>query len=237
MINLTKNPDQNVAAICLRRELAADLKAGATAPAESRFGAEIIRLITVSSGDPAQLRAARRIEVSLRYMMQHLNQPVRVPALSAMVGLSESSFFALFKSATGLTPLDFFIRARMQRAGELLAETPLQIKEIAARLGYDDQFYFSRLFKSVHGVPPREYRARREEAHRSRFKSHQDNGSAEAVGLPAEPSRLSAAGGTELRQRVVLGVFQPAAQSRKAFPAGRQTGASSAGSNRPISIP
>ena len=58
MINLTKNPDQNVAAICLRRELAADLKAGATAPAESRFGAEIIRLITVSSGDPAQLRRA-----------------------------------------------------------------------------------------------------------------------------------------------------------------------------------
>jgi AraC-like DNA-binding protein len=237
MINLTKNPDQNGAALCLRRELAAEIKAGATATTESGFGAEIIQLITVSSGDPTQLRAARRIEASLRYMMQHLNQPVRVPALSAMVGLSESSFFALFKSATGLTPLDFFIRARMQRAGALLAETPLQIKEIAARLGYDDQFYFSRLFKSVHGVSPREYRARQEAANGSRFKSHPDNASAVVAGRPTEPSRLSAAGGTELRQRVVLGVFQPAVQSRKTFPADRRAGAASAGSTCPISIP
>jgi hypothetical protein len=64
----------------------------------------------------------------------------------------------LFKLATGYTPNDFLIRIRIHRACELLRETDLSIKEISAALGYDDQFYFSRVFKSVSLVSPREYR-------------------------------------------------------------------------------
>lgn len=161
MIALAKNLTDDAEEICMRRELSGVEKTdSAVYRGETRFGDEIIHLTHLKPADRAQMKAAQRIEVSLRYMMQNLNQPMKVPALSAMVGLSASSFFSLFKSATGLTPLDFFIRARMRRAGELLEDTTLQIKEVAARLGYDDQFYFSRLFKSVHGVAPREYRAR-----------------------------------------------------------------------------
>jgi transcriptional regulator GlxA family with amidase domain len=108
------------------------------------------------------LKAARRIESSLRYMMAHLNEPMRISMLSAMVGLSESCFFAHFKNATGHTPVKLLIRARMRWAGELLAEPNLQIKEIAGLVGYDDQYYFSRLFKLVHGLSPQHYRARKE---------------------------------------------------------------------------
>lgn len=104
------------------------------------------------------LKAARRIDSSLRYMMTHLNEPMKISVLSAMVGLSESCFFAHFKSATGHTPMSLLIRARMRWASELLKTTSLQIKEIAALVGYEDQFYFSRLFKSVHGLSPRDYR-------------------------------------------------------------------------------
>lgn len=78
-------------------------------------------------------------------MMQHLNQPVNVSAFSAMAGLSNSSFFVLFKSVTGWTPMNFFIRARMRLACQLLVETTLRIKEIADWLGYDDQYYFRAL--------------------------------------------------------------------------------------------
>jgi AraC-like DNA-binding protein len=46
----------------------------------------------------------------------------------------------------------------MCRAGGLLRETDLSVKEIANRLGYEDQFYFSRLFKLVNGISPRAYR-------------------------------------------------------------------------------
>jgi AraC-like DNA-binding protein len=120
---------------------------------------EISRMTTSNSPD---LKAARRIESSLHYMMAHLNEPMKISTLSAMVGLSESCFFAHFKNATGHTPVKLLIRARMRWAGELLKETDLQIKEIAGLVGYEDQFYFSRLFKSVHGLSPRDYRTRHE---------------------------------------------------------------------------
>jgi AraC-like DNA-binding protein len=91
-------------------------------------------------------------------MWRHLNEPLRVSTLSALSGLSVSLFSSLFKCATGYAPIEFFIRLRMQRACELLRETTLSIKEVATLLGYSDQFYFSRIFKSVNGVAPSYYR-------------------------------------------------------------------------------
>jgi len=54
----------------------------------------------------------------------------------------------------------FFIRLRMDHARQLLDSTSSSIKEIAALVGYNDQFYFSRVFKSVHRMAPTEYRRR-----------------------------------------------------------------------------
>jgi AraC-like DNA-binding protein len=222
MINLSKTPAVDTEEICLRGELsgAAETEVGA-GPGGHRLGAEIIRLMPLKPADRAQLKAAQRIEVSLRYMMQNLNKPMKVPALSAMVGLSESSFFALFKSATGLTPLDFFIRARMQRAGELLAKTTLQIKEVAARLGYDDQFYFSRLFRSVYGIPPREYRARKEAAHNPELKPQSAREPFALAYLPANLPGHAPTAENQIREQVLLGGFQPAAPRPKAYPGNR----------------
>jgi AraC-like DNA-binding protein len=107
----------------------------------------------------SQPEAARRIEVSLAHMRQHLNEPLRVSQLSALAGVSVSHFFALFRCATGRAPNDFLIRLRITRACELLQFRNLSIKQVADFLGYDDQFYFSRLFKSVTGMAPRQYRS------------------------------------------------------------------------------
>ncbi|HEU5396664.1 MAG TPA: AraC family transcriptional regulator [Verrucomicrobiae bacterium] len=92
-------------------------------------------------------------------MLQHLDAPVEMEDVSRRVGLSISTFYYLFKRVTGVTPNAFFIRARMQRARQLLQEPDLNVKEVAARLGYADQFYFSRIFKSVNGVSPKDFRA------------------------------------------------------------------------------
>lgn len=105
-----------------------------------------------------QLRAAQTVEPAINHMMQHLDQPLRVSTLSALAGVSLSQFFLLFKAVTGCTPIDYFIRLRMQRACELLQNRNLSIKETAVLLGYDDPCYFSRLFKAVTGLAPRAYR-------------------------------------------------------------------------------
>jgi len=103
---------------------------------------------------------AGRIGRSIAYMVEHLNQPLQVSTLAAQASVSTSHFFALFKRQMGTAPIDFFIRLRMNHARELLDSTRSSIKEIAAAMGYDDPFYFSRVFKSVHQVAPAEYRRR-----------------------------------------------------------------------------
>lgn len=124
---------------------------------------ELPRPVASPAPDSEAVRARRvdsksRINQSIHYMMDHLDQPLQVAKLAALENVSASHYFALFKSRTGRSPIDFFIRLRMRRACELLRETSLSIKEIAAELGYDDPFYFSRIFKSVNQVAPREYR-------------------------------------------------------------------------------
>jgi AraC-like DNA-binding protein len=235
MTNLAKHPADNFEEICLRGELSQTANLGSpVAREENCFGNEIIRLMGTKPTDRAQMKAAQRIEVSLRYMLQHLNQPMKVPVLSAMVGLSQSSFFALFKSATGLTPLDFFIRARMQRAGELLEETSLQIKEVAARLGYDDQFYFSRLFKSVHGVSPREYRFRKEESNDQNFQALPAPAPGTVAYLRSPLPHLTATSETQVSERVLIGIFRPAAPVANVFPA--RNGESVSHPHQPCSV-
>lgn len=109
----------------------------------------------VESGNDSE--RAGVIERSIAYMTQHLNQPLRVAELAAQVSVSPSYFFALFKRRMGSAPIDYFTHLRMHYARRLLSESFASVKEVAAEVGYDDPFYFSRVFKAVHGVPPSRY--------------------------------------------------------------------------------
>src|SRR5665213_2382504 len=99
-----------------------------------------------------------KISRSIAYMSQHLDQSLQVAILAAQVNVSPSHYFALFKRQTGRAPIDYFIRLRMQHAYHLFDSTSSSVMEVAAALGYNDPFYFSRVFKSVNHVAPSKYR-------------------------------------------------------------------------------
>ena len=117
------------------------------------------RNVTVGQVKICGPKTARRIERCITYMEQHLNQPLQVAELAAQAGVTTSYFFDAFKRRMGCTPKDYFTRLRMQRACQLLENNLLNVKEVAAQLGYCDPLYFSRVFKSVNGIAPTDYRA------------------------------------------------------------------------------
>jgi AraC-like DNA-binding protein len=100
----------------------------------------------------------QKVERSIHYMLANLNRPLQVATLAAHANVSPSHFFALFKQMTGRPPMDYFTKLRMSHACRLLDSNSASVKEVAAALGYNDPFYFSRVFKSVSAVAPVHYR-------------------------------------------------------------------------------
>jgi AraC-like DNA-binding protein len=96
---------------------------------------------------------------SIHYMQDHLDGSVRSNDLAEVAHMSLSTYHHSFRKQMSTSPIHFFIRLKMQRACELLDTTDWSVREIARRLGYDDQFYFCRLFKKVIGKTPTDYRA------------------------------------------------------------------------------
>ncbi|MEM6551590.1 MAG: AraC family transcriptional regulator [Planctomycetota bacterium] len=72
--------------------------------------------------------------------------------------LSLVQFRRRFKALAGLPPTAFVIRCRMHRAADLLRQTREPANVIGRRVGYDDPFHFSKLFKQHYGLPPLAYR-------------------------------------------------------------------------------
>ncbi len=101
-------------------------------------------------------------------VLEHLRasyaQPQRVVDLAAMSGMSASHFSRSFKAAFGTSPIDWVRRERINHAKQMLAGAGQLVKEVAERVGYPDRFYFSKDFKQLTGMTPREFRLREEVA-------------------------------------------------------------------------
>ena len=94
----------------------------------------------------------------ISYIEEHLAEKVSLRMIAESFGMSESYISRVFKNETGINLIGFINDRKMKKAKELLEEESFMIKDVAAQVGIDDQFYFNKVFKKVYGMSPSEYR-------------------------------------------------------------------------------
>jgi AraC-like DNA-binding protein len=98
------------------------------------------------------------VDSAILFMQEHINENISLSDLSKHYNYSVSRFSNLFKQKTGYAPIDYFLQMKMQKACQQLDFTNQSVKEISFNMGFDDPYYFSKRFKTIIGVSPKQYR-------------------------------------------------------------------------------
>ena len=100
----------------------------------------------------------KRIEKILRYIQEHPTEVLTNLQYAEMIGMSKYHFIRTFTDNVGITPQKYRTTLLLEKSLLLLEDSTLRITEIASSLGFEDLYYFSRLFKKQYGVSPTKYR-------------------------------------------------------------------------------
>lgn len=111
--------------------------------------------------DPEKHRAMERFENVISYIERHYQEQIKVGDLAEMAFLQPTYFSNTFAKHFGVAPQRYICQVRINKAQHLLEHGDRPIKEIAEQVGYEDELYFSRLFKNYVGMPPTVYRQQR----------------------------------------------------------------------------
>lgn len=101
------------------------------------------------------------IDLAIDFLSKKIHTTLTLNEIAGEVNLSPSHFSARFKKTTGFSPIEYFNHLKIQKACQFLIFTKLRIREIGLELGWDDPYYFSRLFSKVMGMSPNEYREKK----------------------------------------------------------------------------
>lgn len=98
------------------------------------------------------------IKEAISFIEQNFQNDITVEDIADFCGLNRSYFGKIFHEYIGKSPQNFLISYRMLKATELLKLTDLSIADIGNAVGYSNQLHFSRAFKNIYGVSPRQWR-------------------------------------------------------------------------------
>ena len=128
-----------------------------------RFNAVVNELIAAllegdeEAGLNPMLRNPRYREL-LDYVNENLSAELTVEELASFMKMGREIFSRKFRADFGLAPKEFLTRMLLRRASDLLLAPNIRVKEVAARLKFRNEFYFSRFFRKHTNIPPGEYR-------------------------------------------------------------------------------
>jgi len=99
-----------------------------------------------------------RLRRVIKLIEANLERDLTLQELADAAGLSISHFSRMFRSSTSLSPHQFILHQRVQKAGELIRRSNFRVFDIASACGFKTQQHFARTFRRVYGVNPTEYR-------------------------------------------------------------------------------
>jgi AraC-like DNA-binding protein len=106
----------------------------------------------IKSGAPYDI-----IEKSKSIFEKSIYHPMDMEGLTKILNINYQQLRDRFREKTGLSPYQYFLQMKINKAKELLLEGTLSIKEISYKLSFDSPYYFSRLFKKKAGVSPSQW--------------------------------------------------------------------------------
>ncbi|MDY3031345.1 MAG: AraC family transcriptional regulator [Clostridia bacterium] len=168
MVGLTKdNPVYRARSKALREEMAREMMYIAEHNDESTFHLIghlylFIDYLLRSAADLSVPKGSKLsdfyIHEAIMYIEHNFQNNITVEEIASICGLNRSYFGKIFKEAMGKSPQEFLMHYRMIKAAELLKMTKLSIGDIGSAVGYENQLHFSRAFKNIYGISPREWR-------------------------------------------------------------------------------
>ena len=102
----------------------------------------------------------RQLQQILEYVDAHLDRDLRLEHLAQVLDMSQFHFSRLFKQSIGLSPYQYLIQQRIERAKQLLKQTDQSIVDIALNCGFNSHSHLSKQFRQVTGITPKAYRTR-----------------------------------------------------------------------------
>ena len=150
---------------CIRRMIKAKMT-GVQLRTSTLVAVQLAQIVDIAVRHSPDIETAwnnpqrERLMPVLRFIQDHLAEPLQRRDLAHCAGLSIPHLHTVFVEAFGHAPMEVLRRERMQHASQLLHWSDLSIAEVAVRCGFEDQYYFSRAFKRWEGVPPSVYRRR-----------------------------------------------------------------------------
>ena len=134
-----------------------NLKMPAYIPEENGL---LLQLISIIAKESNQNKPPKRIEIlnAIEYLSSHIAENIDINSFAKEFNLSCSRFVHLFSETAGISPHQFLLKLRLDRACYLLKYSTMSIGDIAKSIGYDDSYYFSRIFKKKYLVSPKDYR-------------------------------------------------------------------------------
>jgi AraC family transcriptional regulator len=121
---------------------------------------ELMRTVRSTSASQIEVKSSpsgltpSQLRLVTDYIDRHLNEKIAISELASLVDLTRFHFIRAFRQAAGMTPLQFIIRRRIERAREFLAEHGTSIADVAIRSGFGSSIQMTRAFRRIVGMTP-----------------------------------------------------------------------------------